>query len=117
MDWVLSLKKPFQNVADKHGIHLAFDTHYDAFNYEFSVVKGREVHRVDFQPNLERNFVVTACRDRYPLLPRFLRFLHNVVPYFPHLADTTFERLGELSASLSEEQLESEISRYLGLAI
>jgi hypothetical protein len=46
-------------VAKQHGLAVAYDTHYDAFNIELRWWSGNELHRVDFQPYPEGHVVIT----------------------------------------------------------
>ena len=72
--------------ADRLGLRLAFDTHYDAQNWELSWWRGRTLHRLDFQPLGTGKCAVTHYRDQFRLLPRFLRWAHYAIPMFPYAA-------------------------------
>jgi hypothetical protein len=51
--------KSFERVSKELGIRLTHDTHYDALNNEYSIVSGRRIHRLDFQPTVRGSYQVT----------------------------------------------------------
>jgi hypothetical protein len=94
--------------AERRGAKIAFDTHFEARNIEVSWWRARTLHRLDFQPLGGGKLAVTYLQDRFPLLPRFFRWAHQRVPYFPYLART--EHKPVLSAEFPlQEQAVTEI--------
>jgi hypothetical protein len=93
------------------GAHVAFDTHHNARNWEFSCWRGNTLHRVDFQP-LENGAVsITRYRDHFRALSRLLRWAHNVVPMFPYLARIERTHVASLPFPLSENDVVSALPR------
>ena len=41
-EWIEDAKSIFREISEASGIRLRHDTHYDAQNFEFSVVKGKK---------------------------------------------------------------------------
>jgi len=117
MDWVKRYEGLFKEVAGEYGVRMHHDTHYDALNYEFSKVVGSDIYRLDFQPTVRKSFVVTRYTDSFPVFPRALRFLHNVIPLFPYLAKTNEERLEELDANNDVSRLKEEVVRLVRNAL
>lgn len=97
MDWIEPLKPIFSEVSTESGLRMGYDTHYDARNFVFSVIKGTEIHRLDFQPMENGTIQITKLIDTYPACPRLFRFLHNAVPLFPYAAKVSCESRGVLS--------------------
>jgi hypothetical protein len=110
-------RKVFEEVSNELGIKLAHDTHYDALNYEYSVVIGREVHRVDFQPTEQGHYQITKLVESYPFWPRLFLLLRNVVPLFPQVANIQYQPLSTLPLSLSPQELGNEIKSVLTSAL
>lgn len=83
-------------IAAETRVSLRCDTHYDAGNVELQWWHGRNLNRLDFQPMPQGELVVSHIRDRFPCLPRFLRWAHNAVPMFPYLAHVERSELSRL---------------------
>lgn len=117
MEWIKRNEGVFREAAAECGVRMRHDTHYDASNFELSKVVGSEIYRLDFQPTENQTFVVTKHTDRFPLFPRLLRFLHNVIPFFPYLASTSEERLDDLKVNSEESGLKAEVVRLVRNAL
>jgi hypothetical protein len=100
-------------VAREHHVRLAHDTHYDARNWELSWWRGRTLHRVDIQPMHDRDTKVTYYQDRFPILPRLLRWAHREIPMFPYLAAITWRSLGDLRRGLTSDEYKAQLQTRL----
>jgi len=88
--------------AGRFGLRLAHDTHYDAENWELSWWQGNVLHRLDFQPMDSGEIQVHHHRDKFPGLPRLLRWAHNAIPMFPYLAKMEWSKVAVLQSPLDE---------------
>jgi len=107
----------FESVGKELGIRLAHDTHYDALNYEYSVVSGHEIHRLDFQPTDGEIYQVTKLTEVYPFLPTLFRFLHNAVPYFPVIAKVEHQSIGQLPLNQKPIELQRQVRELVQNAL
>ena len=105
-DSLRSLQKILGAFAAERGLHLAYDTHYDAGNLELSWWQGKSRHRVDFQPFLGEPMQVHHLIDTYPSFPRLLLWCRQHIPMFPVLPKTQWQLIGTLSAPYSSENVE-----------
>ena len=110
-------RRVFEAVSEELGIKLSRDTHYDALNYEYSVVTGRKVHRVDFQPTEQGHYQITKLVESYPFWPRLFLLLRNVVPLFPQVANIQRQPLSTVPLSLSTQELGKQIKSVLTSAL
>lgn len=110
-------RKVFEAVSAELGIKLSHDTHYDALNYEYSVVAGCEVHRVDFQPTEQGYYQVTKLVESYPFWPKLFLLLRNFVPLFPQVASIQHQPLSTLPLGLSPQELGKQIKSVLTSAL
>lgn len=108
---------PFERVGKELGVRLAHDTHYDALNYEYSVILGSDIHRLDFQPIEPGVYKVTKYVESYPFLPRLFRLLQNNVPGFPVVATIKHQALTELPMSLESKELTFKIKELVRNAL
>ena len=99
--------------AASSGVRLAFDTHYDARNWELSWWRGNILHRLDFQPQEPLQVVVTHVEDRFRWLPRLMRWAHNSIPLFPYVARTERTTLTTESLPVDEARIEALIASVL----
>lgn len=102
IEWNEGNRATFEKVGRELGIRLAHDTHYDALNFEYSIVVGSELHRLDFQPTDRHTYQVTKMVETYPFAPRMFRFLASVVPYFPRVGRVEYSPAEELSVEAGE---------------
>lgn len=110
-------RESFEKVSKELGIRLAHDTHYDALNYEYSVVSGHEIHRLDFQPTEGGVYQVIKLVEIYPFLPRLFRFLQNTVPLFPIVAKVEHQTIKELPLAMEPKELQSQVKELLRNAL
>lgn len=103
-----------QSKAAESGTRLAFDTHYDARNWELSWWRGKVLHRLDFQPLETTQVAVTHHEDRFRLLPRFFRWAHNNIPLFPYLANREWRRLTTESFPVAENRIDALVASVTG---
>jgi len=99
--------------AGSPGVRLAFDTHYDARNWELSWWRGKVLHRLDFQPLEATQVAVTLNKDQFRLLPKFLRWAHDAIPLFPYLASNEWNRLTTESFPIDEARLDALVTTAL----
>ncbi len=93
------------------GAHLAFNSHYDAQNWQLSWWRGATFHRLDFQPLDDRELSVTHYSDHFRFFPRVFRWAHQVIPLFPYLAQIELGSQVKSSFLLREEQIAAIVSR------
>jgi hypothetical protein len=117
VEWRDRIKPVFCKISSESCIEMNHDTHYDAMNYEFIKVYGKQIYRVDFQPTEKYIINITKYVDTFLLFPRFFRLLHNAIPMFPYMAKTLHENMGEISGELDSEELKNKISAYLKNAL
>lgn len=102
-----------KSVAATSDMRLAFDTHYDARNWELSWWRGKVLHRMDFQPQESPQVAVTHFKDQFRLLPRFLRWAHNSIPLFPYLAQTPWNKLTTERLPIDKSRIKALIGSIL----
>ena len=100
--------------APELGVRLAFDTHYDANNWELSWWQGKVLNRLDFQPLEATQVAVTHHEDRFRVLPHFLRWAHNNIPLFPYLANLEWRRLTTESFPVAENRIDALVASAKG---
>jgi hypothetical protein len=97
--------------AHRAGMRLAFDTHYDAQNWQLSWWRGSILHRLDFQPLGHGELAITHYKDHFRLLPKLMRWAHRAIPLFPYLARIEWSTLAKERFPLQETQIEAFVSR------
>jgi hypothetical protein len=78
-DKTINIDTLFREIAATNRVRLGYDTHYDANNYVFSWWKGKDYHRLDFQP-IADSLAVTHLTDRYSFLPHICHWLYSTIP-------------------------------------
>ena len=96
--------------ASRTGVHLAFDTHYDAQNWQLSWWRGATLHRLDFQPLEHGRLSITHYRDHFRFLPRLLRWAHDAIPFFPYMARIEWSNEAIEHFPLQEEKIKTIVS-------
>jgi hypothetical protein len=96
------LEQTLKAQAARYGLCLAYDTHYDAENWELSWWQGNVLHRLDFQPMDSGEIQVHHYLDKFPGLPRLLQWAHNTIPMFPYLAKMEWSKVAALQPPISE---------------
>lgn len=69
----------FIEIAEVHGMRFGYNTHYEAYNYQLDWWKGRNHHRLDFQP-INEVLIVTHLTDSYKFLPYVCYWLYKSIP-------------------------------------
>ena len=95
--------------ANRRGLRLAHDTHFDAGNWELRWWKGKALHRLDFHPLHNGTLAITHYTDHFTFFPRITRWAHDQIPMFPYPAHIEWERVGTLQFPLAER----DVSKYL----
>lgn len=111
--WIEESKPYFEEISKYTGLRLGFDTHYDALNFEFSAVKGKAKHRLDFQPMETGVFYITKYVDTFPFSPNICSILHSVIPMFPYLAKIEHHKFGEISKTVKGYELKESVMAYI----
>ncbi len=96
-----NLKEIFYGIPKGKDITLHFDTHYDANNYVFEKIKGKQLHRLDFQPLQNETIKVTHYIDKFKCCPKLLVWCHNNIPNFSYLAQIEYHPIGEFNIWVS----------------
>ncbi len=91
--------------AQRRGAELAFDTHFEARNFEVCWWRARTLHRLDFQPLGEGRLSATHYQDHFRVLSRFLRWAHSSLPGFPYLARIEYTPLLSTQFPLEERDV------------
>ena len=117
MDWIEKLRPAFKDVSLESGYRMGHDTHYDARNFVFSVIRGKEIHRLDFQPMENGTIQITKLTDIFPTLPWLFSFLHNVVPLFPYVAKVSYEVVGVLNPPFEGSGFKNKIQELVKNAL
>lgn len=96
--------------ANRNGVRLAFDTHYDAQNWRLSWWQGATLNCLDFQPLEHGELSVSRSKSKFKFLPRLLHWAHNTIPMFPYLAQVERSNLGTERFPLQETTIASFVS-------
>lgn len=104
-------------LAREHRLTLAHDTHYDARNWVLSWWHGKTLHRFDVQPMPEGHAVVTHYRDKFPLLPRVLRWANRYIPMFPYFAKIEWQSVGEIESGTTRGRFKEQLDALLRKAV
>ena len=96
--------------AKRTGTYLAFDTHYDAQNWQLSWWRGATLHRLDFQPLEHGRLSATYYQDHFRFLPRLLRWAHNAIPHFPYMARIEWSNIAVEHFPVQEEKIKALVS-------
>ena len=83
-------------IAQERGLHVAYDTHYDAFNWQIRWWAGGILHAVDIQPCPEGWIELSRLRTQFPLWPRLFAWTLQIVPLLPRWSRTSREPLARL---------------------
>ena len=104
-----------REIAAVHALRLGYNTHYEAYNYEFDWWEGGNHHRLDFQP-IDDSLVVTHLTDHYRFLPRVCYWLYSVIPeIFRFPPSVQFTRLGTIKLT-SESEMRNKVEEILKAA-
>jgi len=107
------LAEAVEEVARTFGLHVGYDTHFDAGNVELSWWSGRKLKRLAFQPIPNAGIQVTFLTDTYPLLPKLFRTLRSFIPMFPHMAKTEYRVLGVLDNSQERARYAERVRQFV----
>ena len=105
----------FREIAAVHGLRFGYNTHYEAYNYQFDWWKGRNHHRLDFQP-INEFLIVTHLTDCYRFLPRVFYWLYKSIPeIFRFAPSVKFVQLGTIKLDDNNE-LRNDVEKMLKTA-
>jgi hypothetical protein len=96
--------------ASRTGTHLAFDTHFDAQNWQLSWWRNTTFHRLNFQPLENGRISITHYRDHFRFFPRLLRWAHCTIPNFPYMARIEWINKAMEQFPLEEEEIKTIVS-------
>ena len=113
MEGTTSLRDLITSIARERGLSLAYDTHYDANNWELCWWQGNTFCSVDVQPYPDGRIDISALQTIYPLFPRLLAWAWQSIPMFPTLGHTQREALGTVTWPCPPDQLRELIGRGL----
>ncbi len=100
-----SLRDLIIAIASERGLSLAYDTHYEANNWELSWWQDSVRCSLDVQPYPNGRIEVTLLGTTYPFLPKLLAWARQWIPMFPVLGSTQRTPLGSLQWPCSPNQL------------
>jgi len=103
-------------VANERHFRVAFDTHYDAGNYEIEWWRGKTRYRLDFQPIPEAIVSVTMHQDDFRFFPKFLAWAWRTIPMFPYTAKISHKTLSDLVYGKSENFYIRQIQKLIDKA-
>jgi hypothetical protein len=102
-------------VAAGHCLRFGYNTHYEAYNYQFEWWEGRDHHRLDFQPTNEF-LIVTHLTDRYRFLPHVCYWLYKSIPEIFRFAPSVQSVQLETIKLDHNKELRSDVERMLKAA-
>jgi hypothetical protein len=100
-------------IAAEKGLGLAYNTHYDAFNWELRWWFGKSLHCLNFQPWLEERLLISHKIETYPSPARFVHWAQRFVPFFPRVAKIEEIPLDELGRDATRTQFEMRVRELL----
>jgi hypothetical protein len=87
-------------IAKVYGLRLCYNTHYEAYNFQFEWWTGQDHHRLDFQP-INESLVVSHYTDHYRFLPHVCYWLYKLIPeIFRFPPSVQFLQLGTIDLDL-----------------
>ena len=101
----VELSQIAEELADRLGLALAYDTHHDAGNFELYWWQGNTRHAIDLQPYPDGTLEVRHRCTHFPWPSRLINWARSAIPMFPALGVTDSRTLGSLSGPYSASQV------------